>query len=177
MSYIDKDATLAAIANKAKAELADVNHYFLEGVQLAVDVVEGMTEAEPVTGSHDLIDRQAAIDALAKVAREKFNLSDEFNHYLAGLMDGEYAIRQLPSAQPERKTGRWIYGEDDIAMCDGYRCNKCGFFVPWDYQHKGIDFIKDYHYCPSCKAKMLIYTGANMEVEHDDYYEEPEEGE
>lgn len=47
MSYINKDATLAAIANKAKAELADANHYFLEGVQLAVDVVEGMTEVQP----------------------------------------------------------------------------------------------------------------------------------
>ena len=47
MSYINKDATLAEIANKAKAELADVNHYFLEGVQLAVDVVEGMPEVQP----------------------------------------------------------------------------------------------------------------------------------
>lgn len=47
MSYIDKDATLAAIASKAKEELADANHYFLEGVQLAVDVVEGMTEVQP----------------------------------------------------------------------------------------------------------------------------------
>lgn len=46
MSYIDKDATLAAIANKAKAELADVNHYFREGVQLTVDVVEGMPEVD-----------------------------------------------------------------------------------------------------------------------------------
>lgn len=46
MSYIEKDATLATIANKAKAELADVNHYYLEGVQLAVDVVEGMPEVD-----------------------------------------------------------------------------------------------------------------------------------
>ena len=50
MSYIDKDATLAVIANKAKAELADVNHYFLEGVQLAVDVVEGMTDVSSCDG-------------------------------------------------------------------------------------------------------------------------------
>lgn len=48
MSYIDKDATLAAIANKAKEELADVNHYILEGVQLAVDVVEGMPELQQI---------------------------------------------------------------------------------------------------------------------------------
>jgi hypothetical protein len=49
----------------------------------------------------ELIDRQEAIDALARTAREKFNLSDEYNHYLAGLMDGELAIKELPTIQPE----------------------------------------------------------------------------
>ena len=60
----------------------------------------------------------------------------------------------LKDAEPERKTGKWIYGEHDVAMCDGYWCDKCGFFVPWDYEHKFIDFINDYHFCPSCGAKM-----------------------
>ena len=60
MSYIDKDATLAAIAQKAKDELADVNHYFLEGVQLAVDVVEGMT---------DVPDEEKISDALYHIYR------------------------------------------------------------------------------------------------------------
>ena len=49
----------------------------------------------------DTISRQAAIDALSEVAREKFNLSDGFEYYLNGLIDGEVAIRALPSAQPE----------------------------------------------------------------------------
>ena len=62
MSYIDKDATLTAIANKAKEELADVNHYFLEGVQLAVDVVEGMT---------DVPDKEKISDALYHIYRNK----------------------------------------------------------------------------------------------------------
>lgn len=62
MSYIDKDATLAAIAQKAKDELADVNHYFLEGVQLAVDVVEGMT---------DVPDKEKISDALYHIYRNK----------------------------------------------------------------------------------------------------------
>ena len=61
-------------------------------------------------------------------------------------------INDLPSAQPQK--GKWIYGEHESAMCDGYRCDKCGFFVPWDYQHEFIDFIKDYNYCPSCGADM-----------------------
>lgn len=47
--------------------------------------------------------RQAALDALARTAREKFNLSDEYNHYLAGLMDGELAIKELPPARIQEK--------------------------------------------------------------------------
>ena len=49
----------------------------------------------------DLISRKAAIDALARKAREKFNLSDEYSHYLEGLIDGELAIKELPTIQPE----------------------------------------------------------------------------
>jgi hypothetical protein len=44
MALIDKDATLTAIATKAKAELADVNYHFLRGIQMAVDVVEKQPE-------------------------------------------------------------------------------------------------------------------------------------
>lgn len=57
-------------------------------------------------------------------------------------------------ALSDRPQGEWIYGEHNVAMCDGYRCNRCDFFVPWDYEHKFIDFINDYHYCPSCGARM-----------------------
>ena len=57
---------------------------------------------EKRTESHacDLISRQAAIDAVARIAREKFNLSDEYGQYLAGLMDAQVEIEKLPSAQP-----------------------------------------------------------------------------
>lgn len=54
----------------------------------------------------------------------------------------------------DRPQGEWIYGEHDVAMCDGYRCDRCGFFVPWDYKHKSIDFINDYNYCPNCGVRM-----------------------
>ena len=59
----------------------------------------------------------------------------------------------LQDVQPERKTGRWIYGEDEHCI-DGYHCDKCGFFVPWDYVHKFINYIEDYNFCPNCGAKM-----------------------
>ena len=64
-------------------------------------------------------------------------------------------IMRFPSAQPEPHEGTWVYGEDSTADCvDGYRCSQCGFFVPWDYNHKLIDYINDYAYCPNCGADM-----------------------
>lgn len=67
------------------------------------------------------------------------------------------------SIEPEREKGEWIYGEHDVAMCDGYWCNKCGFFVPWDYKHKSIDFIRDYHFCPNCGRTMMKKEKTNEE--------------
>ena len=63
-------------------------------------------------------------------------------------------IDEAPAIDIDRPQGEWIYGEHNVAMCDGYRCDRCGFFVPWDYEHKSIDFIKDYKFCPSCGARM-----------------------
>lgn len=113
--------------------------------------------------SDDLISRQAAIDRINK-QREHLR-PDIYPQDKIG--DAAYRvcaefIERLPSAQPQR-TGRWIYGEHDVAMCDGYWCDKCGYFVPWDYQHKFIDFIKDYHFCPNCGTKMEIPEDIPME--------------
>ena len=60
---------------------------------------------------------------------------------------------RFPSAQPERNRGKWVYAEDEYGI-DGYHCNQCGFFVPWDYAHKFINYIEDYHFCPNCGADM-----------------------
>lgn len=51
--------------------------------------------------------------------------------------------------------GYWIYGEDELGQ-DGYSCSECNFFVPWYYKYyeQGLHFIKDYHLCPHCGAKM-----------------------
>ena len=101
----------------------------------------------------DLISRQQAIDALDK--RFDSIPMEQTTEILLLRKD----LRNLPSAQPQRMRGKWTYGEDEYGI-DGYHCDKCGFFVPWDYTHKFIDFIKDYHFCPNC--------GADMRGEHDD---------
>lgn len=71
-------------------------------------------------------------------------------------------IKRL-SAQQNRKTGKWIYGEDSCGQ-DGWTCSECGFFVPWYYEYyKNIDFIWKYKTCPCCDAKMVSYTGKKEE--------------
>ena len=69
----------------------------------------------------------------------------------------------VPSAEPERKKGKWIYGEKSGQ--DGWYCSECGGFIPWYYDFYGldnIDFIEDFKTCPFCDSKMVSYTGADM---------------
>ena len=83
----------------------------------------------------DLISRQAAIDAVTP-------FDDEYR-----IRD---AIEDLPSAQPERKRGKWI--EDD----DGWggviwRCSECdAVFTLVD----GTPKENEYYFCPHCGADM-----------------------
>ena len=119
--------------------------------------VTTMTENELFGNSeqlNDTISRQAAIEALDK--RFDSIPMEQTTEILLLRKD----LRNLPSAQPQRMRGKWTYGEDEYGI-DGYHCDKCGFFVPWDYTHKFIDFIKDYHFCPNC--------GADMRGEQDEY--------
>lgn len=110
----------------------------------------------------DLIDRQAAIDAvncvtvMKGIRSGKSITAEAVDCAKRTIADN---IRQLPHIQPKR--GKWIYCEDSIVDCvDGYRCDQCGFFVPWDYTHKGIDFIQDYNFCPHCGS----YNGGKNEI-------------
>ena len=113
----------------------------------------------------DCISRQAAIDAIDEQIKQcdkalsSFDISmkDGFAVKVerASLVAFREALEYLLPAEPKR--GRWLYCEDTTADCvDGYRCDQCGFFVPWDYKHKGIDFIQDYNFCPHCGAKMEV---------------------
>lgn len=104
----------------------------------------------------DLISRQAAIEVLAE-------MQGRCTTKEALIQNSKIwqQIKDLPSAEPDRKKGKWIYGEDEYGI-DGYHCDKCGFFVPWDYVHKFINYIEDYNFCPSCGADM---RGSSNEYE------------
>lgn len=74
---------------------------------------------------NDTIYRQAAIDALSQYPFEK-------------VVNCVSIIEELPSAQPERKKGRWIDMDDHVM------CSCCGA------AHYGVDR----NYCPNCGADM-----------------------
>ena len=87
----------------------------------------------------DLIDRQAAIDEINHICP----VDTEYDCTLLDRVDVRCVLSDLPSVQPERKTGHWeIYV---ISMLDGedVRCPKCG-------QRGGAPYWK---YCPNCGEK------------------------
>ena len=93
--------------------------------------------------------RKIAIDAIIQVPSADRPQDDDWEKYSDKLWKNAYE-----RGKADRPQGEWINGEHDVAMCDGYRCNRCDFFVPWDYEHKFIDFIDDYNFCPSCGCRM-----------------------
>lgn len=84
----------------------------------------------------DLIDRQAAIDELVKMLLDCFQADEELVDAVAT------TIKELPSAQPERK-GTWNRLSDDT-----FHCRECGttFIVMQGEDHM--------NYCPNCGADM-----------------------
>lgn len=89
----------------------------------------------------DLISRQEAIQALDNAA-ELWNIAEPYHEGIrAGYKNSARLIMSLPSAQPERKKGKWI-GEpkDGIeAMFFKPKCSVCGF-----------ESAEVKNYCPMC---------------------------
>ena len=54
-------------------------------------------------------------------------------------------IRDLPSAQPERKTGKWIeHNPHKFGLGIVFECSECGEEIE----------CEEYNYCPNCGADM-----------------------
>ena len=94
----------------------------------------------------DLIDRQAALDAL--------NIPDYENGeaYLQYESDVN-AIRSL-QAQPERKKGKWVEVTDGI--CIWKVCDQCGEKPLWNEWRTDRD---ESNYCPNCGS----YNGGEQD--------------
>ena len=108
-------------------------------------LLEGLPPAQPEertnerTETHacDCISRQAAIDETWKYP----TYSDPLN-VLTEVRD---RIKALPSAQPERKKGKWVDCEDGYYLAN---CSECGFQMDV-HENRGY-----FNFCPNCGADM-----------------------
>ena len=58
------------------------------------------------------------------------------------------AINGLPSVEPERKPGKWIWDK----RTGTYHCSECGH----DPLHEDVGEIEEYKYCMNCGAEMEV---------------------
>ena len=110
----------------------------------------------------DLISRQAAIDTICKLCpvvgdHHKCKGYPETSTWC----DEAVALRALPSAEPERKTGRWNFIGDNLFECT------CCLTVYSTQQLNGLrnDNSDPYapRFCPNCGASMTSKEGAQNE--------------
>ena len=121
----------------------------IAAVQKAFDTLEqAETNCSEIPNNSDTISRQQAIDALRDYLVEKRCPDD--GTLTCRLIENE-VINKLPSAQSERKTGRWTLRRVTYLWegveCEKFetRCSSCGCLP--------ISGIKS-TYCPNCGADM-----------------------
>ena len=98
---------------------------------------------------NDLIERQVAIRKLKRMATQAYiyKLNGSAETIINCCID--VIERQIPSAQPERKKGKWIMKYKGLTVTS-YKCSECGRTVKDD---TGYDVSKDYPFC-HCGADM-----------------------
>ena len=95
----------------------------------------------------DLIDRQAAIDAMAELQGRASSKAE-----LKGISKAWKMIKQLPPAQPERIKGRWI-SADAIFGGVPFYCSECG-----ENTRDTVMGKPRWKFCPNCGAEMGVTT-------------------
>lgn len=104
----------------------------------------------------DLISRQAAIDTMTNMLWHYPNeCYSNLNKYEFAKGFAELGLKSVPSAQPERKEGKWnvyYHGINEMPMFS-YSCNQCGYSAPYGL-YDGKYEQKKWRFCPNCGAKM-----------------------
>lgn len=99
----------------------------------------------------DLIERQAAIDALRAMQTYKLFAGDDM--LLIDQAGAQTELMMLPSAQPERK-GKWIEMGINKDGTHSIRCSKCGGGYKTRGHARSIATKVKYKFCPNCGAYM-----------------------
>lgn len=95
-----------------------------------MDAVTGTIQGEMIM--NDLIDRQMAID-------EAYEINIDGQKFEVVQVE---TLMGLPSAQPERKRGKWITSHVPESIL--WECNQCGFPCG----------AHSFNFCPNCGADM-----------------------
>ena len=77
---------------------------------------------------------------------KRINSYLEHNHELLKAVD------ELPSVQPERKTGHWVEIGDE--PYDEWECDVCGFVIDGSGCIDPEEYRDVYKFCPNCGADM-----------------------
>ena len=96
----------------------------------------------------DLIDSNQLYHDMTMKRLELHEKGLSWNEFCRGFGFAMEFVKQAPSAEPERKKGRWIYDTERI-MGDGrikrqFHCSVCGY--------QEIDALSNF--CPNCGADM-----------------------
>lgn len=97
----------------------------------------------------DLIDRQAAIEAIKREQSLIERPITETRWFDLGLRKAQDILSELSSVQPEPKRGRWV--GDEVTLTS--RCSVCKAEFDW-FDNDMERFI----FCPNCGAKMEVNT-------------------
>lgn len=151
MDLIERQAAIDAV-RELYIQSPKINNDIVYDMAIdqAHDALINLPSAQPETNcseipnDSDTISRQAAIDAVLKptYADGAYGYADAKE-----LVD---SLEALPSAQPERKTGRWIYDDNDWSSVRG-KCSVCR----WE-AHVCEDDVVGMDYCPNCGSRLLI---------------------
>ena len=149
---IERQSVLDEISNiRRRIQLLDDTQradLVMHGLYLCEKAIEKLPSAKDINvPSNDCISRQAAIEV---ASRECHELRGVFS-------DIEHGLKELPSAEPERKTGKWIPHREKsreyigtVLVCvtyDYWLCDTCGYRV-----ENGQPI---YNFCPNCGARMV----------------------
>ena len=112
-----------------------------------IPILEEVIKVMQTEPCKDTIDRQAAIKEILRVYEYEYpTATGAFDEFVTNIIPN--IINNLPSVQPEQKTGEWI--EKTTGTYRQTWCSRCG-------KHSGIGGnYKNRHkpFCPNCGAKM-----------------------
>ena len=141
---IDRQAAIMALVFSD-----DTGGITCEQMAKVLDVIKALPSAQPsATDTNvggNLIDRKAAIDAVTAYLK-----ISSMSKTLGNMTSIPEILDQLPSAEPERKKGKWI-STDDGWDGEYFVCSECG--CPWTLI-EGSPEDNGMNFCPNCGAYM-----------------------